>query len=134
MDTAFTDLPLDHVAVAVLSFEDILPVLERLTGARASAPERVPAQGVEVCFVGRVELIRPLDGDNGVARFIDRRGPGLHHVAYRVEDVAAAMNALASEGYEFTSAGPMTGAGGHRIAFVHPGSTGGLLVELVERG
>ncbi|MCY3547122.1 MAG: VOC family protein [Gemmatimonadetes bacterium] len=134
MDSRLNDLPLDHVAVAVRSFTDTLPVLERLTGARASAPERVPAQGVEVCFVGRVELIRPLDGNNGVARFIDRRGPGLHHVAYRVEDVGAAMTALESEGYEFTSARPMTGAGGHRIAFVHPRSTGGLLVELVERG
>ena len=134
MASAVTDLPLDHVAVAVRSFADTLPLLERLTGARASAPERVPAQGVEVCFVGRVELIRPLDGNNGVARFIERRGPGLHHVAYRVADVGAAMTALASEGYEFTSARPMAGAGGHRIAFLHPRSTGGLLVELVERG
>lgn len=134
MDNALTDLALDHVAIAVRSFADTLPLLEQLTGTPASPPERVPAQGVEVCFVGHVELIRPLDGSNGVARFIDRRGPGLHHIAYRVDDVGAAMTALASEGYEFTSARPMTGAGGHRIAFMHPRSTGGLLVELVERG
>jgi len=133
MDSHLTGLPLDHVAIAVRSFADTLPLLERLTGSTASPPERVEAQGVEVCFVGRVELIRPLDGSSGVARFIDRRGPGLHHVAYRVGDVGAAMTALAAEGCEFTSAGPMTGAGGHRIAFVHPRSTGGLLVELVER-
>ena len=64
---------------------------------------------------------------------IERRGPGLHHIAYRVPDVARAMDELAREGYEFTSDGPMTGRGGHRIAFVHPRSTGGVLTELVER-
>lgn len=126
-------LPLDHVAIAVRSFPDMVGFLERLTGATATAPERVEAQGVEVCFVGRVELIRPLDDEGGVARFIERRGPGLHHVAYGVEDVDAAMAALKADGYEFTSARPMEGAGGHRIAFVHPGSTGGVLTELVER-
>ncbi len=126
-------LPLDHVAIAVRSFPDMVGFLERLTGATATAPERVEAQGVEVCFVGRVELIRPLDDEGGVARFIERRGPGLHHVAYGVEDVDAAMAALKADGYEFTSTRPMEGAGGHRIAFVHPRSTGGVLTELVER-
>ena len=134
MDSHLAGLPLDHVAIAVRSFEDTLPLLERLTGAAASPPERVETQGVEVCFVGSVELIRPLDGNNGVARFIDRRGPGLHHIAYRVDDVGTAMKALLGEGCEFTSTRPMAGAGGHRIAFMHPRSTGGLLVELVERG
>ena len=125
-------LALDHVAIAVRSLDEMVPLLERLSGARATPPETVASQGVEVCFVGRVELIRPLTADNAVARFIDRRGPGLHHVAYRVEDVGAAMAALADEGYEFTAGEPMTGAGGHRIAFMHPKSAGGVLVELVE--
>lgn len=128
-----TGLPLDHVAIAVRSFAHTVDFLERLTGATATPPERVEAQGVEVCFVGRVELIRPLDDDSGVARFIERRGPGLHHVAYGVEDVDAAMAALKADGCEFTSARPMEGAGGHRIAFIHPRSTGGVLTELVER-
>ena len=127
-------LELDHVAIAVRSFGDVLPLLERLTGATASPPERVESQGVEVCFVGSMELIRALDPDSGVGRFVERRGPGLHHVAYRVEDVGEAMAALKAEGCEFTSPAPMTGAGGHRIAFLHPRSTGGVLVELVERG
>lgn len=122
----------DHVAIAVRSFEDMVPLLERLAGAAATEPERVESQGVEVCFVGRVELIRPLGGGGGVARFVERRGPGLHHVAYRVDDVAAAMRELAAEGRRFTSEGPMTGAGGHRIAFMHPRTAGGVLVELVE--
>ena len=110
----------------------MVPLLERLSGARATRPERVERQGVEVCFVGNVELIRPLSDKTGVARFLDRRGPGLHHIAYRVPDVGRAMEALAALGHRFTSEEPMTGAGGHRIAFMHPRSTGGVLVELVE--
>ena len=123
---------LDHVAIALRSFDEVLPLLERLGGVAATPPERVESQGVEVCFVGKVELIRPLGGEGGVARFIERRGAGLHHIAYRVADVGAAMKELAAEGYRFTSAAPVSGAGGHRIAFVHPKSAGGVLVELVE--
>lgn len=130
--TRLAEPQVDHVAIAVRSFDELLPVLERLSGTRATAPERVKPQGVEVCFVGSVELIRPLGPDNGVARFIERRGPGLHHIAYRVPDVAGAMDDLAAEGYRFTSDGPMIGRGGHRIAFMHPKSAGGVLVELVE--
>lgn len=128
----FVEPEVDHVAIAVRSFDELLPVLERLSGVGRTALERVEPQGVEVCFVGSVELIRPLGPDTGVARFIERRGPGLHHIAYRVPDVASAMDELAAEGYRFTSDGPMTGRGGHRIAFMHPKSAGGVLVELVE--
>lgn len=127
-------LELDHVAIAVRSFDEIRSVLQGLTGLAATSPERVESQGVEICFVGNVELIRPVAPDNGVARFIERRGPGLHHIAYRTPDVAKLMKELEAEGYRFTSAGPMSGAGGHRIAFMHPKSAGGVLVELVESG
>lgn len=132
--SALDGLELDHVAIAVRSFDEVLPVLERLSGAGATPPERVESQGVEVCFVGNVELIRPLAGDGGVARFIERRGPGLHHIAYSTADVAKVMGELAAEGYRFTSPVPVTGRGGHRIVFMHPKSTGGVLVELVEHG
>ena len=132
--TRLAGFELDHVAIAVRSFDEVLPLLERLGGVAATPPERVESQGVEVCFVGRVELIRPLVADNGMARFIERRGPGLHHIAYRVPDVGKLMRELVSEGCLFTSERPMAGAGGHRIAFMHPKSTGGVLVELVERG
>ena len=127
-------LALDHVAIAVRSFNEVLPLLERLAGTRATEPERVESQGVEVCFVGDVELIRALVPESGVGRFVERRGPGLHHVAYRVADVREKMAELTAEGWEFTTPEPMQGAGGHRIAFLHPVSTGGVLVELVERG
>lgn len=124
---------LDHVAFAARSFADVVPALERVCGAGASAPVRVESQGVEVCFVGQVEVIVPLAGDNSVSRFLERRGPGLHHIAYRVDDVARAMEELSAEGYEFTSPEPSTGAGGHRVAFLHPRSTGGALIEVVEK-
>ena len=127
-------LEFDHVAIAVRSFDEVRGLLEGLTGHAATSPERVESQGVEICFVGNVELIRPIAADNGVARFIARRGPGLHHIAYRTPDAAGLMRELEAAGYRFTSAGPMRGAGGHRIAFMHPKSTGGVLVELVERG
>ncbi len=127
-------LELDHVAIAVRSFDEVRGVLEGLTGCSATPLERVESQGVEICFVGNVELIRPLVPDNSVARFIKRHGPGLHHIAYRTPDVAKSMGELEAAGYRFTSAGPMRGTHGHRIAFMHPQSTGGVLVELVERG
>lgn len=127
-----SSLELDHVAIAVHSFDEIQGLLEGLAGHTATSPERVESQGVEICFVGSVELIRPIAPDNGVARFIERRGPGLHHIAYRTPDVATLMRELEEAGYRFTSDGPMHGAGGHLIAFMHPKSTGGVLVELVE--
>ena len=127
------ELEFDHVAIAVRALEDSLPLLERLSGTTGSPIETVESQGVDVTFVGPVELIQPLTEEGGVARFIEKRGPGLHHIAYRVKDVASVMERLVSEGYRFTSDAPMQGRGGHSIAFLHPGSTGGVLIELVEK-
>ena len=125
----------DHVAIAARSFDRILPLLETLTGERATAPVRVESQGVEVSFVGeRIELIRPLAPGSGVARFVDARGTGLHHVACQVEDLDGRMAELKTAGYRFTAEEPAIGAKGHRIAFLHPGTAGGVLIELVEGG
>jgi methylmalonyl-CoA/ethylmalonyl-CoA epimerase len=133
---AFEGLPLDHVAIAVESIDDVLPALEAVTGARGSRPERVEAQGVEVCFLGtgfgKIELVRPLGPDSPVARFLARRGTGLHHIAYRVADIDTALHRLATDGLELIDRVPRPGAHGHRVAFIHPRSTGGVLVELVQ--
>lgn len=126
-------LPLDHVAIAVASLEDAAPGFERISGRPASSPHRVESQGVDVCFVGAVEFLAPFRSNSPVARFLERRGPGLHHVAYRTDDLTALMKRLAAEGCEFTSPEPETGSGGRRVAFVHPRSAGGVLVELVEK-
>ena len=126
------DLPLDHVAIAVPSIEEAAPLYERVTGARCSPVEELPAQGVRVAFVGALELIEPLGPDTTVGRFLERGGAGLHHVAYRVDDLEAELGRLASEGVELVDGVPRPGAGGHRVAFLHPRSTGKVLVELVE--
>ena len=128
-------LQLDHVAIAVESIAASVPLYESLTGGRSSAVERVEAQGVAVAFVGtgegRLELLEPLAADTAVGRFLARRGPGLHHLAYRVDDLEAALAALTARGVELIDRVPRVGAGGHRVAFLHPRSTGGVLIELV---
>jgi len=130
------ELPLDHVAIAVTSITAALPTFERVAGASGSPIERVESQQVAVSFVGsgesRIELIEPTSAGSTVQRFLDRRGPGLHHIAYRVSDLAAKLDELAEQGVRLIDREPRTGAHGHRVAFIHPESTGGVLIELVE--
>jgi methylmalonyl-CoA/ethylmalonyl-CoA epimerase len=128
-------LRLDHVAIAVESLATALPLFESLIGAEGSATEDVESQGVRVAFVGsgggRLELLEPLGPDTAVGRFLQRRGPGLHHVAFRVAELEATLDTLAARGVELIDRAPRPGAGGHRVAFLHPRSTGGVLIELV---
>lgn len=128
-------LPLDHVAIAVENLTTAQPVFESLLGVRGSPVERVAGQGVDVVFIGegegRLELLEPLTPDSAVGRFLARRGPGLHHIAYRVPDLEAALARLSADGVELIDRAPRPGAHGHRVAFLHPRSTGGVLVELV---
>ena len=126
--------PVDHVAVAVHSIEEGRALYELLTGERCSPPETLESQGVRVAFVGSVELLEPLGPDTTVGRFLERRGPGLHHVAFRVEDLEAELRRLEDEGVRLVDREPRTGAKGHRVAFLHPSSTDGVLVELVQHG
>lgn len=132
------ELPLDHVGIAVPSIPPVQAIYEALTGGASSPPERVETQGVDVVFVGsgtgRLELIAPTRPDTALARFLEKRGAGLHHLAYRVEDIAAALARLEDAGYELIDRAPRPGAGGHLVAFLHPRSTGGILIELVEHG
>lgn len=129
-------LPLDHVAIAVESIDAVLPALQAVTGAGSTPRERVPAQGVELVFLGagdgKLELLQPLAPDSPVGRFLEKRGPGLHHIAYRVDDVDATLQALADQGFELIDRTGRPGAMGHRVAFLHPRSTGGVLIELVQ--
>ncbi|MBI4544448.1 MAG: methylmalonyl-CoA epimerase [Gemmatimonadetes bacterium] len=131
-----SELPLDHVAIAVPSIADALPQFELLTGARGSPPQRLERDGVELVFVGmgagRLELLQPTRPDSTVARFLERRGAGLHHIAYRVPDLAAALARLRAAGLTLIDQTPRQGAHGRRIAFLHPETTCGVLVELVE--
>jgi methylmalonyl-CoA epimerase len=127
------DLPLDHVAVAVSSIADATRIFELLSGHPGSPVEELSSQGVRVAFCGQVELLEPLASDTTVGRFLQRRGASLHHVAYRCDDVQAELDRLAGRGIELIDATPRPGARGHLVAFLHPRSTGGILVELVQR-
>ena len=99
--------------------------------------EEVPEQGVRVAMLPigetRVELLEPLSNDSPVGRFLEKRGPGIHHVAIRVADIHGALTRLRESGARLIDEAPRVGAGGCLVAFVHPSSTGGVLLELVER-
>lgn len=128
-----TNRPLDHVAVAVHSIEESRAHFERLSGQTCSPPETLEAQGVRVAFVGHIELLEPLGPDTTVGRFLARRGPSLHHIAYRSDDLAADLARLEADGVELIDRTPRAGARGHSVAFLHPSAGGGVLIELVER-
>lgn len=126
------DMPLDHVAIAVSSLEDASRLFELLSRKDCSQPETLEAQGVRVAFCGEIEILEPLGSESAVGRFLERRGPGLHHVAYRCADVQAELDRLSAAGIELIDTHPRPGARGHLVAFLHPRSTGGVLVELVQ--
>lgn len=127
---------IDHVGIAVNSLEEAVPLYEALLGRSVTGRETVPGERVEVAFFGegcgRVELLEPTGPDSAVARFLERRGPGVHHVCLRVPDLDAAMERAAREGAEAVPPGIRRGAGGRRVAFLHPRHTGGVLLELSE--
>ena len=127
-------LPLDHVGVAVPSIQESAATFEPITGATCSTIEELPEHDVNVAFVGSIELIEPRSDTSSVARFLTRRGPGIHHVAYRVSDLRATLQDLNTRGFQLIDEEPRLGARGHLVAFVHPKSTGGTLIELVQRG
>ena len=127
-------LPLDHVGVAVPSIQESAATFEPITGATCSTIEELPEHDVNVAFVGSIELIEPRSDASPVARFLTRRGSGIHHVAYRVSDLRATLQDLNTRGFQLIDDEPRLGARGHLVAFVHPKSTGGTLIELVQRG
>lgn len=124
--------PLDHVAIAVHSIEDSASHFELMSGDVCSPPEILESQGVRVAFVGSIELLEPLSPDTTVGRFLERRGQGLHHIAYKTGDISSELSRLVTAGVQLIDEEPRPGANGHLVAFVHPKSTGGILTELVQ--
>jgi methylmalonyl-CoA/ethylmalonyl-CoA epimerase len=124
-----------HVAFAVADLDEAVTTYERLFDARVELRGRMEDQGVEAAYLqvgsGRVELVSALGEDTPVGRFLAKRGPGMHHVAYEVADVAAAVRSLVSEGAEVIDAQPRPGLGGHEVSFVHPDAVHGVLVEVI---
>ena len=124
-----------HVAFAVTDLDEALETYQRLFGARVELRGRMDDQGVEAAYLrigdGRVELVSALEEDTPVGRFLAKRGPGMHHVAYEVADVGAALRSLLAEGVEVIDPAPRPGLGGHEVSFVHPDSVHGVLVEVI---
>jgi methylmalonyl-CoA/ethylmalonyl-CoA epimerase len=124
-----------HLGVAVADLDEALETYERLFGAALEHRATVPEQGVEAASLslgaGRVELLAPLGEDTPVGRFLAKRGPGMHHVAYEVDDVAAELASLERKGVELIDSEPRRGLFGLEVAFVHPDAVHGVLSELV---
>jgi methylmalonyl-CoA/ethylmalonyl-CoA epimerase len=127
-----------HVGVAVADLDEAVRTYERLLGGRLEQRARVEDQGVEAASMrvgdGRVELLAALGDDTPVGKFLAKRGPGMHHVAYEVEDVRAAIEALTEQGAELIDSEPRRGMFGLEVAFVHPESVHGVLSEVVSGG
>jgi len=127
-----------HVGVAVGDLDEALGTYERLFGAELEHRATMADQGVEAVAVrvgsGRVELLSPLEDDSPVGRFLASRGPGMHHVAFEVEDIRAALEALRRDGPELVDDEPRAGMFGFQVAFVHPDSVHGVLAEVVAYG
>lgn len=131
-------LGIHHVGIAVDQLEEAVDTYLRLFGAELEGRGTITAQRVEAASLvlgdNRVELVAPIDEESTVARFLARRGPGMHHVAYAVEDVEAALEGLAAEGARLIDEEPHEGLFGLQVAFVHPESVHGVLTEVVSSG
>ena len=127
---------IDHVGVAVEDIEDALALYRDTLGLPLVHRETVSEQGVDAVLLdvgdSHIELLQPLGPDTAVGKFLTRRGPGLHHVAYRVASVEETLTALRAAGIRLIDERPRTGIRGSQVAFLHPSSTGGVLTEIVE--
>jgi methylmalonyl-CoA/ethylmalonyl-CoA epimerase len=127
-----------HLGVAVADLDEAVETYERLFGAELEHRETVPEQGVEAASLrigaGRVELLASLGDETPVGKFLAKRGPGMHHVAYEVDDVGEALDDLAAKGTELIDERPRRGLFGLEVAFVHPDAVQGVLAEIVSCG
>jgi methylmalonyl-CoA epimerase len=127
---------IDHIGVAVADLDAAIDLHVNAYGMELVHRETVESQGVEAVLLdvgeNHVELLAPLGEDTPVGRFLAKRGPGLHHVAYQVDDIDAALRSLRDSGLRLIDEEPRTGIRSSRVAFLHPGASGGVLTEIVE--
>ena len=130
------EFQIDHLGIAVRSLDDALRFYEQQLGFSAASRETVEREKVNVAMLPaggpRIELLEATGPDSVIARFIEKRGEGLHHVAIKVPDLAATVERLKTQGARLLN-DPQRGAGGHLYVFVHPSSTGGVLLELIQQ-
>jgi len=129
-------MKLDHIGIATRSIEEGLTVWRDALGLKVDAIEEVTEQGVKVCMLAvgdtHVELLEPLGAETSVGKFLAKCGPGMHHIAVEVPDIRALLADLKKKGARLIDEEPRVGAGGCLVAFVHPSSVNGVLLELVE--
>ena len=127
---------INHIAIIVPDLEGAVAFWEGALGLKLARTESVPEEGVDVAFLpvggSNVELLKPTVADTGVARFLEKRGPGIHHMCFEVDDIEATMEQLRAHNVQLINEQPQEGHGGRKYAFVHPKSTGGVLVELYQ--
>lgn len=130
-------MKINHLGIAVKSLTDSLNFYRDTLGLSVSCTEIVADQGVEVAMLplgeSRIELLQAISSDSPVARFIEKRGPGIHHICIEVDDIVTKLAEMKAKGAQLIDETPKKGAGGHLIAFVHPKSTAGVLIELVQK-
>jgi methylmalonyl-CoA/ethylmalonyl-CoA epimerase len=130
---------IEHIGIAVKSLDDAIPLYERLLGTPCYKTEKVASEGVTTAFfqtgTNKIELLESADPEGVIAKFIEKKGEGIHHIAFAVSDIHAEMKRLSEEGFQLLSAEPKPGADNKLVCFLHPKTTGGILVELcMDRG
>ena len=127
---------IEHIGIAVKNLKDATLIYERLLGTPSYKTEDVASEGVKTAFFAcgesKIELLQATKEDSAIAKFIEKRGEGIHHIAFAVDDIAAEMERLKNNGFRLLNETPKLGADNKRIAFVHPKSTHGVLVELCQ--
>jgi len=127
---------IEHIGIAVKSLDQSTPVFEKLLNTPCYKTEDVQSEGVRTSFfrVGesKIELLESTSNNSPIARFLEKRGEGIHHIAFQVEDIQTELNRLSKEGYQVIGDGPAPGADNKLVAFLHPKSTNGVLIELCQ--
>jgi methylmalonyl-CoA epimerase len=130
-------MKIDHIGIATNGIEETAKFYRDALGLAVAETEEVATQKVRVAMLpigeSRIELLEPTSADSPISRFLEKRGPGLHHIAVLVDDIRTALDDLRAKGARLIDEEPRVGAGGCLVAFVHPSSTGGVLLELVQK-
>lgn len=131
-------MKIDHIGIAVKSLSDAIKVYEQAAGLKVSGYDEVDADGVRVAMLdvgeSRIELLEPVRPDSPIEKFLSKRGEGIHHIALRVDNIEKALERFKASGARLIDQAPRRGAHNTRVAFIHPSSTHGVLLELVEHG
>ena len=126
----------NHIAIVVSDLEESLRFWVDALGLKLAHTEHVDSQAVDVAFLpvgdSKIELLKPTDDESGVARYLEKRGPGMHHLCFEVDDIAATLTSLKAVGVQLINEVPVVGSDGRKFAFIHPKSANGVLVELYE--